>query len=371
MKYFFVLLISIGVLYTSCFSQDFADDFCLCEKHPIASGVLNEERLLFIYLPNDYAKDTTNSFPVVYVSDAPATSNLYFDILRLHGLMNYVPQSIVVGLSSDDRNHHLNPEKGADKYLKFIKDEVIPFVDKTYRTESLKILAGHSLGGDFVIYSLLKDPDLFRAYITGSPGPIEPISKLIVNTEPLVTNQNYTFFYSSVGSNDFTDTISFRNFERQLKRKTMEEIDFYFHINQGEHHISNIAINFQNGIRQLFHDWQFQLPDTLDNQASEMLKAHYDHLENKLGYRPAIGEWEVIYPAMDKLARRGDFKNTIDILKYCIQLYPTSDQAHAFLAKAYFDTGNMELGKQYLNKSLELNPQNQFALQIKKMLEKQ
>lgn len=363
-----ILVLAIG-LTTQLYGQDFPDDFHNGEKKIIKSEVLNSDRLLFIYLPNNYYKDTSKSYPVHYLTDAPTTSNIYFDLLRLHSLMNYVPQCIVVGLSSDNRNYNLNPEKGAEKYLQFIKSEVIPYIDKNYRTKPFKVIAGHSLGGDFVIYSMRKESSLFNAYIAGSPGPIEPIIKLLDTTEYNQNTIDYKFFYSSIGSEDFTDTLVFKQFIEKLNAKVSNKVECNFDINKGENHISNIVINYQKGITKLYKDWQFVLPNNLNKPISEELKSHYDKLEKKYGYRPEIGEWEVIYPIMDVLAKKGDFINAIDILKYCVKLYPISDQAYAFLAKANFDTGQMELGKMYLKKSLELNPKNPFALRMKMMIE--
>ncbi|MCO5255338.1 MAG: alpha/beta hydrolase-fold protein [Lentimicrobium sp.] len=363
-----ILVLAIG-LTTQLYGQDFPDDFYNAEKKIIKSEVLNLEKLLFIYLPNNYYKDTTKSYPVHYLTDAPTTSNIYFDLLRLHSLANTVPQSIVVGLSSDNRNYNLYPEKGAEKYLQFIKSEVIPYIDKNYRTNLFKVIAGHSLGGDFVIYTMIKEPSLFNAYIAGSPGPIETIIRLLDTTEYKLNSTDYKFFYSSIGSDDFTDTVAFDQFREKLKAEVSKKVDCNFDINKGENHISNIVINYQKGITKLYSDWQFILPDNLNKPISEELKSHYDKLENKFGYRPEIGEWDVIFPIMDILAKRGDFKNAIDILKYCIEIHPMSDQAYAFLAKAHFDAGQMELGMKYLKKSLELNPENPFALRMKMMIE--
>lgn len=363
-----ILILAIG-LTTQLYGQDFPDDFYNAEKKVIKSEILNSDRLLFIYLPNSYDKDTTKSYPVHYLTDAPTTSNIYFDLLRLHSMMNYVPQSIVVGLSSDNRNHNLYPEKGAEKYLQFLKSEVIPYIEKNYRTTPFKVIAGHSLGGDFVIYSMIKEPSLFNAYIAGSPGPIEPIIKILETTELMNSIPDYKFFYSSIGSMDNTDTLTFRKFEEILKKEVNNQVECNFDINAGENHISNIVINYQTGINKLYYDWQFILPDNLNKPISEEVKSHYDKLEKKFGYRPEISEWDVIYPIMDILAKRGDFKNAIDILNYCVEIHPNSDQAYAFLAKAHFDTGQMELGIKYLNKSIELNPENPFALRMKMMIE--
>jgi predicted alpha/beta superfamily hydrolase len=369
MKTIIKLLVLLVGLISQLHCQDFPDDFYNSEKQIINSMILNEDRLLFIYLPTEYYDDTTKYYPVHFLSDAPVTSNIYFDLLRIHAYMKSVPQCIVVGLSSDGREHNLHPDIGADIYLEFIRDEALPYIANNYRTKPFKVLAGHSLGGDFVIYSMIKEPSLFNAYIAGSPDPIEPIIKLLDESELKINTQDYKFFYSSMGTINDTDTTIFISFKEKLSAKVSNKIDCNFKINQGENHISNIVINYQTSINKLYNDWQFKLPDSLSISISDELKNHYDNLEYKFGYRPEISEWDVIFPLMDKLAQRGDFKNAIDILLYCIKLYPDSDQAYAFLAKAHFDIGEMDLGLKYLNNSLELNPNNQFAINMKTIIE--
>lgn len=364
------ILLLIFTLSLSAYCQDYPDDFCLCEKQTIKSAILNQERILFIYLPNDYNSDTNKKYPVHYVADAPLSSNLYSDLIKLHNLMNYMPQSIVVGLSSDDRNHNLHPEKGADKYINFIEGEVIPFISNTYRTEEFKVLSGHSLSGDFALYTLLNRPDLFDAYIAGSPGPIEPILKIADNKTAIESKKPYKFVYASIGSEEFTDTIEFKQLQKLISDKTDKSFEVHFKINKQQNHISNMAINFQGSLNQLYSDWQFTLPEVLEKPASQLIVEHYNNLEAKFAYRPEIGEWEVLFPLMHQLAKQGDLKNAIDILTYCIELHPNSDQAHAFLAKAYFDTGDIEKGKIQLIKALELNPNNEFALYMKSKIDK-
>lgn len=369
MKTFTIYLSIIFVLTINVYGQDFPDDFCLCEKQTINSEILNQERILFIYLPTDYYNDTTKTYPVHYISDAPATSNLYFDLIRLHAMSNDVPEGIVIGLSSDGRNENFNLKSNAGKYFEFIQDEVIPFIEQHYRTNSYKVFAGYSAGGGFVIYTFLQNPELFKAYIAGSPGPINQVIDFANTSEIDLKTEDYRFLYSSVGTYEDTDTLGFRALEKILKENAEKQHSYHFKINPGENHMSNIAVNFQNGFLKLYENWKFHLPDSLEKPVRQLLQNHYNRIEAKFGYKPKIDKWEVIFPTMDKLAKRGDFTNAIDILKYCIEIYPESDQAYAFLAKVHFDTGKFELGKKYLEKALEINPENKFAQRMKMMLE--
>ena len=59
---------------------------------------------------------------------------------------------------------------GADKFLQFIETELMPEVEKRYRTQPFRVLAGHSLGGLFAVHALSTRPGLFNAYVAVSPS---------------------------------------------------------------------------------------------------------------------------------------------------------------------------------------------------------
>ncbi len=58
---------------------------------------------------------------------------------------------------------------GSDKFLEFIKTEVITAVDNTYRTSDFRILSGHSSAAFFALDTLLYGADLFHSYIAMTP----------------------------------------------------------------------------------------------------------------------------------------------------------------------------------------------------------
>jgi predicted alpha/beta superfamily hydrolase len=57
---------------------------------------------------------------------------------------------------------------------RFIKSEVVPYVEKNYRTSGSRILAGQSFSALFALYSFLKEPALFDAYLLGSFALYKP-----------------------------------------------------------------------------------------------------------------------------------------------------------------------------------------------------
>lgn len=60
---------------------------------------------------------------------------------------------------------------GATEFYDFVKDELFPLVEKKYSTaKSDKIYFGHSFGGLFGIYALLRDDGIFDEFFIASPS---------------------------------------------------------------------------------------------------------------------------------------------------------------------------------------------------------
>jgi hypothetical protein len=335
--------------------------------HTLHSHILDQDRTLFIALPSDY-DTSTRSYPVHYVTDAPVTWNVFQSLLRLHASVDAMPEGIVVGLQSDGRETHLHAERGAEPYLAFLEQEVMPFVDSEYRTLPFRSIVGHSLGGGFALYAFLSRPDLFTLCIAGSPYPLEALTPMTGQIQIPDTLSPRRSVYSAIGTEEDVAESTFTAFRSAFLDAAPETVSGVFRIHDGETHLSNLAVTFQRGLQTVCHDWRFELPDTLNAPVDTLITAHYDRLSTRVGYTVRPGQWEVLFPAMDALAKRNDVANAIRVLRYTLDLYPQSDQAHAFLARAYLSTGQPDSARMHVETALSLNPQNPFALRIQGML---
>jgi predicted alpha/beta superfamily hydrolase len=146
---------------------------------PIASGtyrvihskVLGEDRTLLVHLPGDYAK-SDKKYPVVYKLDGEENNFLqaFAAAQYLLDWMDKAPNPIIVGIANTNRNRDMGLDQQPDNFIQFLKDELIPFVDKNYRTSAFRTLCGQSASSVFAAYSFLKQPSLFNAYILSSFG---------------------------------------------------------------------------------------------------------------------------------------------------------------------------------------------------------
>jgi predicted alpha/beta superfamily hydrolase len=163
-------------------------------KHEkISSRYLRNSRDLVVYLPPGYDDQPQRNFPVLYLHDG---QNLF------DGRTSYVPgmdwhvgdsadasivsghaePMIIVGIYNTGKSRISEytptrvPKLGggrADRYGKFLLNELMPFVQATYRTDrgpARTGIGGSSLGGLVSLYLGLRMPDVFGKIAALSPS---------------------------------------------------------------------------------------------------------------------------------------------------------------------------------------------------------
>lgn len=153
------------------------------DQRAITSSRIGQRYDLLVSLPHDYAT-SGKPYPVLYVLDGWHFPLMAF--LQNNNIFSErMPPVIIVNISHGDvgatelRGRDFTPTKtaryansgGAKPFLEFLEHELIPFVDRTYRTVATdRGLLGHSLGGLFALYTLEQRPGLFQRIVAASPA---------------------------------------------------------------------------------------------------------------------------------------------------------------------------------------------------------
>jgi uncharacterized protein len=145
---------------------------------------------------------------------------------------------------------------GADKFLKFIQHELIPFIDGRYRVISGKrILVGHSLGGLFAAYALFNNPKLFESYLISSPS-LWYHDKYMFKQEEKFSRRHKRLparVYLSVGElEEFVDDGMATNmirFATLLKSRNYKGLSLVQQIFNGENHCEVAAPAMHAGLK--------------------------------------------------------------------------------------------------------------------------
>jgi len=154
------------------------------EKYRLKADGIDQTFGLLVSLPADYAT-SGKRYPVLYVLDG-----WHFPLLAFLAENNLysgrMPPLIIVDIDHgevpnvmDLRVRDFTPvaipkfpqSGGGPRFLAFLERQVIPFIDRTYRTDpGDRGLLGHSLGGSFALYALVERPALFQRVVAASPA---------------------------------------------------------------------------------------------------------------------------------------------------------------------------------------------------------
>ncbi len=207
-----VLSIILLISTTTLFGQEINIGF----QDSIESKVLNENRNYLIKLPKDYY-NSDKSYPVIYRLDGDL--DLFIETVGVINRLAYteelMPEMIVVMIKNTNRNRDMMPtntsffksEPGAENFKKFIESELIPHINKSYRTTNEKVLCGQSLSAVFTLYYFLISPDSFDSFIACSGGFPDCEEYFIdLTNDMLKTKQNAKRkILLTHGLNDFLD----------------------------------------------------------------------------------------------------------------------------------------------------------------------
>jgi predicted alpha/beta superfamily hydrolase len=173
------------LLGTSASAQSAPQPIAIGTSHSIDSRSLRETRVVNVVLPAGYAKQPDRRYPVLYLIDGGVEQDLLHvaGAAHLGGLWGRSADAIVVGVETKDRRKELvgptrdpellkrYPTAGASAdFRAFIRSEVKPLVERSYRTNGEDAVLGESLAALFIVETFLAEPQLFDTYAAIDPS---------------------------------------------------------------------------------------------------------------------------------------------------------------------------------------------------------
>ena len=142
--------------------------------------------------------------------------------------------------------------------LKSLKTEIIPFVDKNYKTNADRGIHGGSLGGLFAAYCLVNSDGYFTRFSISSSSFWWDNEKLLNQavaqfTENKIWDLPQTKVFISVGDQEDSFMVpTMTKFSKYLEDSNYENIDLKWKIFDGENHISVIPASLSKTIYTLY-----------------------------------------------------------------------------------------------------------------------
>lgn len=344
------------------------DDIVLGQALTLSSKTFGRDVPVQVYVPNTYAAGSTQ-YPVLYILNSYPFAFTCGTVELLSTQME-IPEMIVVGVPPFDRGYVPTPfeERGesptpVDLSIRFLKEELIPFVDKSYRTNAYRILYGHSVGGLFTMYTLFNHPDLFTGYLAGSPWFQTLDQYWLKNIEKMakVRNLDGKFLHMTVGNQETQLTIdTYQELEKWMKAQSLGDLTWTSARVEGNHG-SMVGRVVYDGLSFFFNGWRIPQSEMMDGDIDRIdafIKASAAKW-GKYGFDPSS---IIPEPRLNALGyffvNRNDLDKAIRVFSYVIRRFPKSFNAHDSLAEAYMIKGDKESAIKYYKLAVELNPGN-------------
>lgn len=300
------LTLCFGLTQTSIHA--FANDSIQIGKtYQLTSAVLKEQREIQIYLPQSYEQYPNQTYPVIYLLDGESNFHYLTAIVDKLSKAPYpsIPEMIVVGIVNTERSRDLTPTVqkvdaktdrviegqtgGNATFFNFLENELMPDIEKKYRSSGFNIMIGHSFGGITALNHMLNGQKNMQAYIVHDPS-IWWDNEVMLKAFQKAKNKNMQhkqLFLTQAGGSTIQTAVdrhdnAIQKFNQYLSGQNLKNLNYKFAQYTDENHGSVTMKGNLDALRYLFDGMQVNIKAVAQNP--NLVKQQYAQLSQKLGY---------------------------------------------------------------------------------------
>mgnify|MGYP001056266459 FL=1 len=184
----------------------------------------------------------------------------------------------------------------AAEFTRFLKTELIPFMDQTFRTTQERMLFGWEATGGFVIRTFTYHPTLFDAYFASSPTPVysryfpmykKQFQDLAQLLETPASLQN-KYLYIGGAENDYPSHYGMNNLTKLLRQKSPEGFRWrYRKLLDTSHEMTAYQTIFQ-GLKLFYYNYRpLDINSIAEFQqlgGTPYIQSYYDKRAKRFGF---------------------------------------------------------------------------------------
>jgi predicted alpha/beta superfamily hydrolase len=329
----------IIVLWMASFFSLGSEPIIIGQTITIDSKVLMKPASLKIRLPSSYQTLKNKRYPVFLSLGSFSSTAVTIDTLS-HNQEYPMPDTILVSLTTETIVNFIQRGSKSEDFINFFETDVIPYIDKHYRSQPFRILASSERFGQVTLYSLMQKTELFQAYFAISSW-IKDDSGLVNEFETFLKSDKdiSAFLWLSSGGEarvapNYHKLISLlqQHAPKNLKWKSAQ-------FNQNTN-MSQGLISLPNAIESLFADLVLTPDSPIVSKGARSIKNYYKQLsDDKYGY--AISSEIAIRDLGYTMLNEEKVKKAIEIFEINIKDYPNSPHVYRALATALTIDNNL------------------------------
>lgn len=343
------LVAALFLIPTALIAQETIPDVVVGKQEVYKSETLKAEVLLQVHLPEDYSEDT--KYPVMYLLDgryffSQVSATVDFLSNNHYVKKALIPKFIVVGITTRDRDKYYTPTNqserfptsgSAELFVKFLKEELFPYVEGKYSTQDKRLVTGWSLGGLFTVHCHLNHPEMFDYYLAVSPSLwwddmllTKQLTKAI--KAGTLSNKRLTITLGALEKGSMPQSV--KDSFLPVISKAADPRSFHFIEIEGESHDFTPMLGFYKGLQSIFYTWSIPEELLTENKLAELEEVIFDYAR-QFGYRGGDAREAANY-LIDIGKQQINYKESLLVAKYLTLKFPESSRAQFAVGEFYY-----------------------------------
>ncbi len=326
------------------------------EVKQFQSEELGTTRILKIHIPKSYKKDGDRVYTLTIVLDSEYLFDVYVANAKLFANKDKAPGQIIVGIAQNqDKERYTDcefdkissmPTKKSTQFYRFIRNEVLNYMEDNYRISPFKTIVGNTLTANFINYFLLEREPAFHAYVNLNPSYALDMRAMLHDKIP--TLENNTYYYIISGDYNKKSKKLVDEVDNLLIASQNEMFDYHYDEMNNSTKVASIGQGIASSLAFIFDQYSAiskqEYKDKIANlsppEAIEYLEKKYVEIEYLFGTNIKIRERD-IYAIEGIIIDKEDGDYLEDFGKMINRLYPESPIGDYYIGKYY------EIGKDY------------------------
>ena len=338
--------------------------FCFCgfsQKYiqkGLESEYLETTRNIRIYLPEGYEQDSIKNYPLAIVLDEEYLFDTYVGNSILFATKDKAPKQIVVGVSMKetkrkDISFDLNSgnlTSSANNFYDFIRDEVLFYMESTYRTSPFITLVGQGYSANFITHFLQEETAFINSYICINPSFSDYISPELQSYNlPKLRKIDNTFYFYTNNSNSFSSKkqVKIDQVQKGLSGLEVKNFNIINDVINTTSSTSAISEAIPRAMTIIFEIYSAISKDEYEKNIKELtpldaisyLENKYLEIEFLFGSSLGIREQD-IYAIEGLVIEKENGDRLRDFGKMILKLFPSSPLGDYYIGM-YYETGKM------------------------------
>ena len=322
----------------------------------IYSDKLSAEREITIQLPRDYNLDQEKRYPVFIVFDGDYLFEIVSGNVDYMSFWGDIPEAIVVGINQIDSryndtsvvdNINFTPISSTANFFEFVSQELIPYINKNYRTTNFRVAVGHERTANFINFFLIKKFPIMNGYIAISPKYTKKMKEYLA--QYLISSSQNIYYYLSTSNEDFQSiSEDVLDFNQRLDSLNNENIHYKFQNLAIPSHYTLPAYTIPYSIEDMFSIYKDinrieydSIILKLETSPVKYLEEKYEKIKNHFGVikEISINDFIAVEQYIDEKEKFYFFK---DLAKLATRKYRETILPSYYMGRFYEETGDAE-----------------------------